>query len=563
MNYGNIEKELSGYIEASAREVFADLSVTCPPGQDLRVELEIPRDPSHGDISTNIAMKSCKTAGIPAADLAARVKDNLDILIGASPIREFLASVEVKPPGFINIFFSDNYLCRVLLEIQRRDKNFGRSNIGRGQRLHIEFVSANPTGPLTIAHGRQAAVGDSLAGILEFNGYRVTREYYLNDEGTQMDILARSVRARYLELMRRPSDFPSDGYKGSYVMDIAKDFRKKYGAKFVKSKESDLDSFREFGLRWILRDIKKDLKDFKVRFDVWYSQRVLRKSGKVRKAIGILKDKGYIYENEGAVWFKSTSFGDDKDRVVIKSDGSATYLAPDIAYHLEKFRRGFRRLVDIWGPDHHGYVPRMKAAVQALGFPGQSLSVLIVQLATLYRHGQVVSMSTRAGEFVTLREVMDEVGSDVTRFCFLMRKLSSHLDFDMDVIKKESSENPVYYIQYAHARIWSIMEHSRKEKVSNARFDSRLLKEAEEIMLARMLGQFPHLVELAARLLEPYVILQYLQDLAAVFHSFYTKHRVVGEDPHLTKSRLILVDCVRIVLANGLRLLGVSLPKKM
>ncbi|MCX5686615.1 MAG: arginine--tRNA ligase, partial [Candidatus Omnitrophica bacterium] len=326
---------------------------------------------------------------------------------------------------------------------------------------------------------------------------------------------------------------------------------------------SDIKVFREFGLRWILDDIKHDLKGFGVKFDVWYSQRALRKSGKVQKAISALKEKGYIYENEGAVWFKSTEFGDDKDRVVFKSDGSATYLAPDIAYHLEKYRRGFKKIIDIWGPDHHGYIPRLKAAIKALGFSEDSISILIVQLATLYRNGQAVSMSTRAGEFVTLREVMDEVGKDVSRFCFIMRRISSHLDFDLDAVKKESMENPVYYIQYAHARICSILAYGKKAHIHTARFDSRLLKLEEELDLLRMLRQFPMIVVLSGRSQEPYIILQYLQDLATVFHSFYNKHRVVGEDLSLTRSRIILVDCVRTVLANGLRLLGVSLPEKM
>jgi arginyl-tRNA synthetase len=413
---------------------------------------------------------------------------------------------------------------------------------------------------LTIAHGRQAAIGDSLANILEFVGYDVTREYYINDEGLQMDMLGASIRARYLELFGAKADLPADGYKGLYVIDIAKALKDKFGKKHIKTKEAGV--FRDFGLRWVMNDIKRDLKDFGVEFDVWYSQKALRKSGKVERALRILKEKGYIYEQDGAMWFRSTNFGDDKDRVVVKSDGATTYLGPDIAYHLEKYKRGFKKIIDIWGPDHHGYMGRLKAAVKALGYPEDSISLMIVQLATLYRNGEAVSMSTRAGEFVTLREVMDEVGKDVARFCFIMRRVASHLDFDLEGVKKESMDNPVYYIQYAHARIWSILEYGKKIKPST-KFDSRLLKTEEEIGLLRILSQFPMIVVLSADSLEPYIILQYLQDLAKVFHSFYTKHRVVGDDPNLTKARLILVDCVRIILANGLRLLGVSLPKKM
>ncbi|MDO8525473.1 MAG: arginine--tRNA ligase [Candidatus Omnitrophota bacterium] len=559
MQYGGIEKSLASIIERSVNSVFTERGILPPPSYALKAELEIPKEKSHGDISTNIAMRAAKYAGSSPVELAASIKSNLDALV--SDLSGAIDRVEVKNPGFINFFLAKDFLCKVLLQIKREKHNFGRSSIGRGIKMQVEFVSANPTGPLTIAHGRQAAIGDSLANILDFLGYDITREYYLNDEGTQMNILGSSIRARYFELFGSAEPFPSDGYKGSYVADIAREFRKKYGRKYLNT--TDIKVFREFGLRWILIDIKKDLKSFGVKFDVWYSQKALRKSGKVKRAMALLKEKGYIYEEAGAVWFKSTAFGDDKDRVVIKSDGSLTYLAPDIAYHLEKYRRGFKKITDIWGPDHHGYIPRMKAAIRAFGFPEESLAVLIVQLATLYKGGQAVSMSTRAGEFVTLREVMDEVGKDVSRFALLMRRISSHLDFDLDLVKKESSENPVYYIQYAHARIWSILEYSRRSHIITAKFDSKLLKESEETDLLRALRQFPLIAALSGKAQEPYIILQYLQDLATLFHHFYNTRRVVSDDVSLTKSRLVLVDCVRIVLANGLRLLGVSLPKKM
>ncbi|MDD3905338.1 MAG: arginine--tRNA ligase [Candidatus Omnitrophica bacterium] len=559
MQYGTIEKNIAAVIERSVKEVFTDLGLQSSIPSDFKAELDIPKEKSHGDLSSNIAMRSAKIARKAPVELATLIKAKLDA--STDEFSGIVSSIEVKAPGFINFFLAKDFLCKILLQIKREKDNFGRSGVGRGTKLQVEFVSANPTGPLTIAHGRQAAIGDSLANILKFLGYNVTREYYLNDEGTQMDNLGKSIMARYKELFGSTEPFPADGYKGAYVSDIAKAFKKKHGKKHLDSK--DITIFREFGLRWILDDIKKDLKDFGVKFDVWYSQKALRKSGKVDKAIAVLKEKGYVYEQDNAVWFKSTLFGDDKDRVLIKSDGSKTYLAPDIAYHLEKYRRGFKRITDIWGPDHHGYIPRMRAAIKALGFSEESLTVLIVQLATLYKGGQVVSMSTRAGEFVTLREVMDEVGKDVARFAFLMRRVSSHLDFDLDLVKKQSSENPVYYIQYAHARIWSILEYSHRAHIVTAKFDSRLLKEPEELELLRALRQFPLLVSISGKVQEPYVILQYLQDLATLFHSFYNKHRVVGSDVSLTKSRLVLVDCTRIVLANGLRLLGVSLPKKM
>lgn len=559
MSYGGIENSISVLLEKAAMAALADLSIPPPQSHELKQDLEIPRERVHGDLASNIAMRTARFTGRPPIEFACLIKTKLEDLIASSNLKNDIDRVETKPPGFINFFLSQKYLRKGLLDIKRERNNFGRASLGRGIKLQVEFVSANPTGPLTIAHGRQAAIGDSLANIFEFLGYAVTREYYLNDEGTQMDILGNSIRIRYLNLSGKKEDFPPDGYKGSYVIDIAAAFKKRYGRKYLKTARRDI--FRDFGLRWILKDIKKDLKDFGVRFDNWYSQKALRKSGKVRKVIGLLKDKGYIYEKDQAVWFKSTLFGDDKDRVVFKSDGSATYLAPDIAYHLDKYRRGFKKITDIWGPDHHGYVPRMKAAIKALGFSEDSLSVLIVQLATLYRGGKIVSMSTREGEFVTLREVMNEVGKDVSRFCFISRRISSHLDFDLDAVRKESMENPVYYIQYAHARIWSILAYGKSHL--KGKYDCDLLKEPEELELMRILRQFPMVAALAGRVQEPYVILQYLQDLATVYHSFYNKHRVVGDDLSLAKSRLVLVDCVRIVLANGLRLLGVSLPKKM
>ena len=560
MHYGEIERSITSMLEGAALAVLSELDIQPPLSQDIRVELEIPKEKSHGDISSNIALKTSRLASKPPVEFAELLKARLDISIQESPVKDAIERLEVKKPGFINFFVSRKCLHGVLSEIKRLGEDFGKSDSGGGAKLQIEFVSANPTGPLTIAHGRQAALGDSLANIMKFLGYDVTREYYLNDEGNQMNILGRSIRARYMNICGIDEPFPEDGYKGSYVIDIAKEFEVKHGRGYVGTQE--IDAFREFGLQWILSDIKKDLDEFGVKFDVWYSQKLLGQSGKVEKAVDVLKGKGYIYESEGAVWFKSTQFGDDKDRVIYKSDGAMTYLTPDIAYHLDKFNRGFTRIIDIWGPDHHGYIPRMKSAIQALGYPGDALSVLIVQLATLYRGGQVVSMSTRSGEFVTLREVMDEVGKDVARFCFIMRRMSSHLDFDLDVVKKESSENPVYYIQYAHARIWSILENSKDAGISDE-FDPTLLKEPEEIEMMRSLRQFPMAVALSGRILEPYVILQYLQDLASAFHHFYNKHRVLGPEARLAKSRVVLIDCVRIVLANGLRLLGVSLPKKM
>jgi arginyl-tRNA synthetase len=561
MHYGGVEKEVVLLVEKSLKEVLSSLGRPAAKSRETTPELEIPKDRSHGDISTNIAMKAVRlSGGMSPLKFAQLVVDEMSSALNSSSLKGDIEKIEVKPPGFINFFLSSGYLYKILLDIEREGNDYGRTSICRDKNIQLEFVSANPTGPLTIAHGRQAAIGDSLANILSFIGCAVSREYYVNDEGNQMNALGSSIRARYRELCGIKEDFPQDGYKGAYVNDIAGDFKDKYGRDHVE--EEDIKIFREFGLKWILDDIKKDLKDFGVSFDVWYSQKDLRKSGKTDKALELLKNKGYIFQRDGATWFRSTEFGDDKDRVLIKSDSSYTYLAPDIAYHFDKYKRGFKSLIDIWGPDHHGYIPRMKAAIQALGFEKDSLSVVIAQLATLYRSGNVVKMSTRAGEFVTLREVIDEVGKDVARFAFLMRKVSSHLDFDLDKVKEQSMENPVYYIQYAHARIWSMLEYSKDANLS-AKFKSSLLKEPEELGLLKILRQFPLVVISSANSLEPYVVLQYLQDLAAAFHSFYNKHRVVCDDPDLSKARLVLVDCVKTVLANGLGLLGVSLPRKM
>jgi arginyl-tRNA synthetase len=560
MYYGGIEREIVSFIDSSVKDVLKDLGKTAVHPEDIIPELEIPKEKSHGDISTNMAMKACKFASMGPMQFAGLIADKLNNALSGNPLKDNVEKIEVKQPGFINFFLSKNYLYDVMLKIQRQKHDYGRIGLCRGRKIQVEFVSANPTGPLTIAHGRQAAIGDSLANILEFVGCEVKREYYVNDEGTQMNILGASIRARYREISGLAQELPPDGYKGAYITDIAKDFKKKYRDKYLKT--DDIAPFREFGLKWISNGIKKDLKDFGVEFDVWYSQKALRKSGKIKKALKTIKEKGFIFEQEGATWFKSTAFGDDKDRVLIKSDGSYTYLAPDIAYHQDKYKRGFKKIIDIWGPDHHGYIPRITAAVQALGHPKESLSVLIAQLATLYRAGTVVPMSTRAGEFITLREVMDEVGKDAGRFCFIMRRVSSHLDFDLEKVKEQSMENPVYYIQYAHARIWSILDYSKYGRFM-PRYDPAALKEKEELDLLRQLRQFPLVVSLSADALEPYIVLQYLQDLAKTFHSFYSKHRVICDDIALSRARLVLVDCVRIILANGLGLLGVSLPRKM
>jgi len=544
--------------KASESNVPRDLAV------QPQVELEIPKDKRHGDLTTNIAMRLAKNFSLNSVALANLLKDSLTRNTKQHQLDVAIEKIEVSAPGFINFWFTKDCLDGILSDISACKKAFGKSDQGRGKKVNIEFVSANPTGPLTVAHGRQAAVGDALGRILGFSGYKVTREYFINDVGTQIEILGESIHARYLEENGLRSDFPADGYRGEYIKDIARDLKTEHGRKLIEKSQKNLDLIAQYGVSYMLRVIEKDLEKFGISFDKWFSQKKLS-SKIVRGVLNNLKGKGYIYEKDGATWFKSTAFGDDKDRVVIKKDNAFTYLAPDIAYHLNKFKRGFRKLIDIWGPDHHGYISRLKASIEALGYDKGALSVLIVQLATLSRDGVSLSMSTRKGEFITLREVIDEVGCDVAKFFFLMIKLGQHLDFDLEVAKRDSQDNPVYYIQYAHARIASIFRFGKaKEKeLAGVKYDPAFLGRPEEILLLRMLLQFPLAVESSAKSLEPYRIIAYLNELAKIFHNFYSKHRVVTDDLPLTKARLALVSGVKTVLANGLSLLGVSLPERM
>lgn len=528
----------------------------------LPVILEVPKENAHGDIATNIAMKLAQHLKQPPLVIAQRIRQRLEDNLQKFGLRERIKNIEVKPPGFINFFFSEFALFEGVKAILKQKHRFGRQGIGANKKIQIEFVSANPTGSLSVAHGRQAAVGDCLANILEFLGFRVTREYYINDEGTQIDILGQSIQCRLKEILGEQIAFPENGYQGEYIYDIAKDIlAKNPGTPKEELRQKELKFFSQYGVQYILKIIEDDLRDFSIDFDVWSRQSQITQKGSVKRVIDSLRKKGFIYDKEGAVWFKSTAFGDDKDRVVIKSDGSFTYLAPDIAYHKNKFERGFKWVINIWGPDHHGYIPRLKAAVQALGKPPNSLSVIIVQLATLFKEGKPVSMSTRRGEYISLREVMDEVGKDAGRFFFLMRRVDSHLDFDLELAKKQSQENPVYYIQYAHARISSILANSQ-EKTSK-KVNPQLLHSAEELELMRQLINFPEVLLACHKLLDPFGMVNYLQELAASFHKFYDRHRVLSEDKDLTSARLSLIAAVKIILATGLNLLGINAPSKM
>jgi len=564
MHIAQIQKKLKLALIQALKNVTSKLPAKNLP-RGLKIDLDIPKDYKHGDLTTNVAMRLSKTLSTNSVQLAGLVKEELKNLFLSNRLSEHISKMEVSPPGFINFRFSKDYLLAFMSKIINEEDTYGKVSAGRGVKVNIEFVSANPTGPLTIAHGRQAAIGDALGRILEFSGYTVRREYFINDVGIQIELLGKSIHARYLVLNGVETKFPQDGYHGKYINLIANKLNEEYGKRLLENNPRNLSIASEFGVTQILKGIKSDLNKFGVSFDKWFSQKKLSPSI-IRRTLSELERKGYIYKKDGATWFKSSSLGDDKDRVVIKSDGAFTYLAPDIAYHRNKYKRNFNKLIDIWGPDHHGYIRRLQASVEALGHDKESLSILIVQLATLFRNGVILSMSTRKGEFITLKEVMDEVGYDVTKFFFLMRKLDSHLDFDLEVAKKNSLDNPVYYIQYAHARIASIFEFSRnlKAALNTAAYKPELLKEPEEELLLRLLCQFPIVVEGSANALEPYRVVDYLNELAKVFHNFYTKHRVVSEeDLALTKARLSLVRSVKVVLANGLRLLGVSLPERM
>ncbi len=526
------------------------------------------KNPDHGDYATNLAFRLASPLKAKPYELAQQISQwvSCRIMEQGLPCQR----IEIILPGFMNFVLQAAAFGDVVPEVVGRDTGYGCRENAAGPRVLVEFVSANPTGPLTVAHGRQAAVGDSLGNILAASGCRVVREYYLNDRGRQMDLLARSARARYAQTFDANAPMPEDGYQGDYMREIGKAVREKFGDRFVREAESPEQHlfFLDFAKDTILEGIRKDLADFSVRFDSWFSEREFATPEVIRKMLDDLRASGYLYEQEGAVWLASSRLGDDKDRVLVKSSGEYTYITPDLAYHMRKFARGFDRLVDLWGPDHHGYIPRIKAGIKALGGNPDALSVLIVQLCTLFRGKEKVQMSTRAGEFITLREVMDEVGPDATRFHFLMIKPESHLNFDLEVAKQQSMENPVYYLQYAHARICSVFDKyaeqfGRKLDFADCPFDVGKLSMPGEARLLRLLVLYPGAIDRAAAALDPHEIILYLQELATVFHGYYNKCRVLGEDAGLMHTRCMLLRAVQVVLRNGLALLGIRAPEKM
>ena len=532
-----------------------------PSGDFPKVTLEVPKLEIHGDFSTNFAMLMASIQKMAPRRIAEIIVEHM------SDSNRSVEKIDIAGPGFINFYLKPGAWHPVLKEIYDDDDRYGASDLGHGDKIQVEFVSANPTGPLHVGHGRGAAVGDSVANILAFCGYAVQREYYLNDSGRQIQTLGRSVFLRYREALGEEVDFPHDCYQGDYIRAIAASVKERHGESLLKREEIDaVMTCARIAAADILAGIREDLGVFGVSFDQWFSEQKLYDDGRVDQVIADFRASRTIYEHDGALWFNTSRYGDEKDRVVVRGNGQTTYFASDIAYHQNKYARGFKRVIDVWGADHHGYIPRMTAAIEACGYDRSQFHVILVQLVNLLRGGEPVAMSTRAGEFVTLREVIDEVGKDAARFIFLTRHYDSPLDFDLDLAKQQTNENPVYYVQYVHARISSIVRKAAERGAEGFRWNDAavsLLLEPEEIRLIKYLSRFPETVAASAEYLEPHRITYYLMGLAAAFHAYYNKHRVLSEDPGLSRGRLCLVEAVRKVIRNGLTLLGVSSPEKM
>lgn len=549
------------HLKKSLEEVVAAMGLELPQG----LSLEPPKDPKFGDLASNAAMILAKQAGKPPRELAAEIRERL---LGSHPELE---RIEVAGPGFLNFSFAPSFWQSIAAQALDQGERYGAVDTGQGRKVQVEYVSANPTGPLHLGHGRGAALGDSLARVLRFAGFDVSTEFYINDAGRQMRLLGLSIWIRYQQALGRDVVLPEDSYRGDYIKDIAAELVNSYGRDLLQMPDDRaMDICREHGMLTILGWIKRDLKEFRVGHDVWFSEKRLVDTGQVESTLKSLQARGLAYEKDGALWFESTRFGDDKDRVLRRSSGELTYFASDIAYHADKISRGFDLLVDIWGADHHGYVPRMKAAVQALGKDPEQLQVVLVQMVNILRGGEPVSMSKRAGTFETLADVVKEVGVDSSRFMFMTRKSDSHLDFDLEVVKQQSMENPVYYVQYAHARIRSVFRKAREMGIVPLRSGedqaaaAALLDTPEDIQLLKMLDRFPDAVDAAARMLSPHHVSFYLRELAALLHKYYTMHQVLAaESAQLTQARLLLLDAVARVLKNGLTLLGVEAPEQM
>ncbi|MGR9048455.1 arginine--tRNA ligase [Halobacillus faecis] len=523
------------------------------------VILEQPKDKAHGDYATNMAMQLARVAKKNPRAIATDLVEQFD------KSKASIEKIEIAGPGFINFYMNNQYLTELVPTILNADEEYGRSNSGEGHKIQVEFVSANPTGTLHLGHARGAAVGDSLCNVLDAAGYDVSREYYINDAGNQMANLAKSLEARYMQNLGKEWSMPEDGYHGQDIVGLAEKLVSEDGEKWVDvAEEERLQFFREYGLKFLLDKIKTDLEEFRVPFDEWFSETSLYNDDQITDALAVLKDQGYVFEKDDATWFETTKFGDDKNRVLIKNDGTYTYLTPDIAYHKNKLDRGFDTLINIWGADHHGYIPRMKAAIQALGYEKDTLEVEIIQMVNLFQDGEKVKMSKRTGKAVTLRELMEEVGIDAMRYFFSMRSSDSHLDFDMDLARSESNENPVYYVQYAHARICTMLKQAEEKGLVKDSYDGSYLTAEKEEDLLKRLGEFPQVVADAAEKRTPHRVTQYAFDLASNLHSFYNAVKVLDdENPELTAARIALMKAVRTTLNNALRLIGVSAPNQM
>ncbi len=582
-----MKHQLKALLSSALEQVAAEWQLSL---DDHPIHIEATRDKAHGDFATNMAMTLTKLAKRNPREIAQKI-------INALPKSALVEKTEIAGPGFINFYLNSTAWHSIVGDVLEQADNFGRCDHGGGDKIQLEFVSANPTGPLHVGHGRGAAYGATLSNLLDAVGYDVQREYYVNDAGRQMDILATSIWLRYLQACDEQLTFPSNGYQGDYILDIASSLHGKHKNALAHSstvvfddvpadepqggdKELHIDGLiakaksllgdnydlvHQAGLDVILADIREDLGEFGVNYEQWFSERSLVSNKAVDNAIARLRDSGYLYQKEGALWFKSSEFGDEKDRVVLRDNGAPTYFASDIAYHLEKYSRGYSRVINIWGADHHGYIARVKAAIQAAGENPNKLEVLLVQFANLYRGGEKVAMSTRSGSFVTLRELREEVGNDAARFFYVMRRTEQHMDFDLDLAKSQTNENPVFYIQYAHARIYTVLDKLEEKGFTAVDTNTALspLVEEHETDLMIQLSRYPEVVLNSATQREPHQVVNYLKQLAADFHAYYNAHAFLVDDAVLRNARLSLILAVAQVLKNGLTLLGVSAPRSM
>lgn len=553
----DIKNILAAAIVAAAKKAIEQ--GTLKEGALPEVLLEVPPQKEFGDFATNFAMQSARSLKCNPRMIAQAVIDNLDCA--------YIARTEIAGPGFINFYLKQDWIYDMLAQIIVAGENYGNLKNDCSEKIQLEYVSANPTGPLHVGHGRGAAVGSALANLMKAAGYDVTREYYINDAGNQINNLAASVNARYLELLGQKVDFPENGYHGHDIIETAERIIRIYGDKFLQlTEQKRLEQFRTIALKEKLAALKEDLAAFNCEFDEWFSEQTLHDADAIAKACDLLRARGYLYEKDGALWLKATEHGDDKDRVVIRDNGVPTYFAADIAYHRNKFERGFDRVINLWGADHHGYIARMKAAIGALGYKPEQLEVLILQMVNLFRNGELVKMSKRTGQSVTLNELIEEVGTDAARFFFTMRSIDSQLDFDMTLATEKTNENPVYYIQYAHARICSIMRQLAEAEIKEvpvSELKLSALQAPEELALIKKLGEYPEMLQRSARDRAVHNVAHYVHELAGLFHSFYNQCRILGVEKDQQQARIALVKTVGHVIRHALGILGVSAPERM